>query len=148
MTLIVNNYLREETFQYKDETTNFELVDGGKWYFIEIERLLNNELLQKEQMEALQLKGDEVQLPKAKGIGYSGKGVQFEYGGKRYDATATNLAVLQEALQTGDVPFYWNRDRFRKYGGTTDATIDVYVTDKAGRKIPDLSLHITIQVTE
>ena len=99
-------------------------------------------------METLQLKGDDIQLPKCKGAGYSGKGIQFEYGGKRYDTTAANLAVLQEALQTGDVPFYWNRDRFRKYGGTTDATIEVYITDKAARKIPDLSLHLTKQVAK
>ena len=28
MTIIVNNYLIEEKFQYKDESTNNNLVDG------------------------------------------------------------------------------------------------------------------------
>ena len=32
MTIIVNQYLREETFQYKDRITNWELADGGKRY--------------------------------------------------------------------------------------------------------------------
>ena len=45
MTIISDSYLREETFQYKDETTNGQLVDGGQWYFIEMQQLLEKELL-------------------------------------------------------------------------------------------------------
>lgn len=28
MTIIINNYLNEQKFQYKDESTNYNLVDG------------------------------------------------------------------------------------------------------------------------
>ena len=101
MTIIVNNYLREETFQYMDETTNFELVDGDKWYFVEIEKLLNNELLQADKLDALQFNADEVELPAGKGISYTGMGVQMEFNGNRYDMTASNQTVITEALMSG-----------------------------------------------
>ena len=67
MTIIVNNYLREEKFQYMDETTNFELADGDYWYFIEIQKLIENELLQADKLNSLQLNADEVGLPIRRG---------------------------------------------------------------------------------
>ena len=146
MTILANNYLREETFQYKDETTNYELTDGGKWYFIEMQKLLDNELLQADKLNSLQLNADEVKLPAGKGICYSGIGVQFEFGGKKYDCTNDNLAILQDALKSGNVKWYWNKDRFRKYGGTTTATLKVGIVDLNANLIPDLSITKDISV--
>lgn len=146
MTIICDYYLREETFQYKDGTTNWELVDGEKWYFIEMQQLLDNELLQANKLASLQLNADEVKLPAGKGICYSGIGVQFEYNNKKYDCTNDNLAILQEALKSGNVKWYWNKDRFRKYGGTTTATLKVGIVDLNANLIPDLSLEITKNV--
>jgi hypothetical protein len=146
MTIICDKYLREETFQYKDGTTNWELVDGEKWYFIEMQKLLDNELLQADKLNSLQLNADEVELPAGKGICYSGIGVQFEFGGKKYDSTDDNLAILQEALKSGHVKWYWNKDRFRKYGGTTTATFKVGIVNLNANLIPDLSLEITKNV--
>ena len=143
MTIICDNYLREETFQYKDETTNGQLVDGGKWYFFEIQQLLDHELLQADQLNSLQLKADEVELPSGKGLCYAGIGVQFEYDGHRYDCIETNLATLQEALKSGAIKWYWNKDRFRKYGGTTSATLKAYIMDCNYNRIPDLQLEVT-----
>ena len=148
MTLIVNHYLREETFQYMDETTNFELVDGDKWYFIEIEKLLNKELLQADKLDALQFNADEVELPAGKGICYTGMGVQMEFNGKRYDMTAGNLAVIQEALMSGNAKWFWTKDRFKKYGGSGKTSLSVLVVDKEGKKIPKFQLSISKTVTE
>lgn len=141
MEIIVNNYLREETFQYMDETTNWELADGGKWYFLKMEELLNNELLQAGKLESLVLQGDDVALPQGKGICYMGKGVQFEVDGARHNLSDTS--ALTAALKAGNARWYWNRSLFRKQGGTTSAELDVYITDLNGEKIPDLHLTIT-----
>lgn len=147
MTIIVNNYLIEETFQYKDETTNGQLMDGEEWYFIDMQKLLDNELLQAGQLSILQLNADEVELPDGKGICYSGMGVQFEYEGKKYDASAAaNFSVLQEALKSGKARWYWNKDRFRKYGGTHSADLQVFIVGKEGEKIPDFQLSVSKNV--
>lgn len=143
MTIIVNQYLREETFQYMDETTNGQLVDGGKWYFIEIQQLLDHELLQADQLNTLQFNADEVELPFSQGLCYAGIGVQFEYKGQRYDCIEANLAILKEALKSGSIKWYWNKDRFRKYGGTTSATLKAYIMDCNYNSIPDLQLEVT-----
>lgn len=148
MTIIVDNYLHEETFQYKDETTNWELADGGKWYFIKIDQLLRNELLHAGELENLQLNTPDVALPGGNGICYMGLGVQLEHNGKRYDMTAGNQSVVQEALRSGTAKWRWNRDRFLKYGGTGTATVDVFVVDKAGDRIPDCQLSVNKHVTK
>ena len=141
MDVIVNKYLREETFQYKDSTTNWQLVDGGQWYFIKAEELMDNELLQAEKLERLTLNGDDVELPFGRGICYLGKGVQFELDGVRHDISET--AALTEALKAGSAKWYWNRRAFRRYGDADIVDLHVYVVDKNGEKFPDLELNIT-----
>ena len=142
MTIIVNQYLREETFQYKDKTTNWELADGGKWYFIEMEKLLEKELLLADQLNSLQLDADEVELPLGPGLCYTGKGVQFEYGGKRYLTSEANQDVLTQALQSGTAKWYWNKTLSKKCGGKDSAQLHAYIVDKEGKRIPDLHLEI------
>jgi hypothetical protein len=73
MTIIVNNYLKKERFQYKDETTNWELVDGDYRYFIDIQKLLKSELLQSDKIDKVQFNSDLVELPSSNGICYTGK---------------------------------------------------------------------------
>lgn len=141
MEVIVNNYLREETFQYMDETTNWELADGGKWYFLKMDELLNNELLQAGKLETLNLAGDDVALPQGKGICYVGRGVQFEVDGTRHNLS--DASALSQALKAGNAHWYWNRSLWRKQGGTNQAELDVYVTDLNGETIPDLHLTVT-----
>ena len=143
MTIIVNQYLREETFQYMDETTNGQLVDGGRWYFIEIQQLLDHELLQADQLNSLQFNADEVELPFSQGLCYAGLGVQFEYESEKYDCIEANISTLKEALKSGNIKWYWNKDRFRKYGGTDSATLKAYIIDCNYNRIPDLQLEVT-----
>ena len=142
MTIIVNNYLIQEKFQYKDETTNWELRDGDYRYFIDIQPLLDNELLQKDKFNAILFNADEVALPSGNGICYVGKGIQLEYDGQKYDITVNNQAVILKALKSGNAKWYWNRDRFLKYGGAATVTFAVYITDINGNKIPNLTLTV------
>ena len=144
MTIIVNQYLREETFQYMDETTNGQLVDGGQWYFIEIQQLLDHELLQADQLNSLQFDAaDEVELPFNQGLCYAGLGVQFEYEGQKYDCIEANLSTLKEALKSGTIKWYWSKDRFRKYVSKDSTTLKAYIIDCNYNRIPDLQLEVT-----
>lgn len=146
MTIIVNQYLREETFQYIEPATKGQFVDGGKWYFIEIQQLLDHELLQADQLNSLEFNADEVELPFSQGLCYAGLGVQFEYEGQKYDCIKANLAPLKEALKSGAIKWYWNKDRFRKYGGTDSATLKAYIMDCNYNSIPDLQLELNKKV--
>ena len=143
MTIIVKNYLIQEKFQYKDETTNWELVDGDYWYFIDMQKLLKSELLQSDKIEKIQLNSDMVSLPGGPGICYTGKWIQFEYEWEKHNVTSENQSVLNQALKSGNVKWYWHKDSFKKYGWTDSANFDVYVVDKNWKKIPDVHLSIT-----
>lgn len=143
MTIIANNYLREETIQYKDETTNGELADGGQWYFIEIQHLLDHELLKADQLNSLKFNADEVELPFSQGLCYAGLGVQFEYEGQKYDCIEANLSTLKDALKSGNIKWYWNKDRFRKYVSKDSTTLKAYIMDCNYNSIPDLQLELT-----
>lgn len=142
MTVLVKNYLIGEKFQYMDESTNWNLVGGDYWYFIDIKKLLKEELLKEEKINSIRLNKEQVELPHGQGICYTGKGILFEYGGKTYETTDKNQAVLTEALKSGDVRWYWNKSNLSKYGDTTTSTFYVYVVDKKGQKIPDLYMSV------
>ena len=150
MTIIVNEYLREETYQYigepnrgkQNEAANGQFKDGGQWYFIEIQQLLEKELLQADQLNSLQFDGDEVELPLGPGLCYTGKGIQFEYEGKRYLTSEANQAILTEALKSGTAKWYWNKTLSKKCGGNGSATFNAYIVDKSGRRFPTLHLEI------
>ena len=150
MTIIVNQYLREETYQYigepkrgkQNEAADGQFKDGGQWYFIEIQQLLEKELLLSDQLNSLQFDGDEVELPLGPGLCYTGKGIQFEYEGKRYLTSETNQTILTEALKSGTAKWYWNKTLFKKCGGKDSAQLHAYIVDKEGKRIPDLHLEI------
>lgn len=146
MTIIVNEYLREETFQYKDENNNYKLTDGGQWYFIEIQQLLEKELLLADQFSSLQFDGDEVELPVGPGLCYTGKGIQFEYEGQRYLTSEANQAIMTEALKSGTAKWYWNKTLSKKCGGKDSATFNVYIVDKQGQRFPNLHLEINQRI--
>ena len=147
MTIIVKNYLIQEKFQYKDETTNWELVDGDYWYFIDMQKLLKSELLQSDKIEKIQLNSNLVSLPGGPGICYTGKWIQFEYEWEKHNVTSENQSVLNQALKSGNVKWYWHKDSFKKYGWTDSANFDVYVVDKNWKKIPDAHLSITKNIS-
>ena len=146
MTIIINNYFTEETFQYKDETTNRELADWGKWYFINMQKLLQNELVQSDKIEKLQFNTDITELPSGRWLCYVGMGIQFEYGGEWYNMTKENEDKFRTIVANNDIKWRWNKTSWRKYGGVGTVTFDVYVLDKQGDKIPDLHLSFSKSV--
>jgi hypothetical protein len=142
MTIISDSYLREETFQYKDETTNWKLKDWWKRYFIEMQNLLNNELLQSPKIQNLQFSSDSVELPSGQWLCYTWVWIQFEYEWKKYMTTETNQSILNQALKSWKVKWYWDKTAFKKCGWKDSAKFDAYIVDKAWKKIPDLHLQI------
>ena len=109
--------------------------------------LLDNELLQKDRINATQFNTADVELPSGKGICYIGRGIQMEYNGERYEMCDDHLDIIKEALKSDEIKWYWNMDRFKKYGGTDSVTLDVHIVDKAGEFIPNLHLSILKNVT-
>lgn len=142
MSIICDNYLREETFQYKDKTTNRELADWWKRYFIEMQNLLNNELLLSDQINNLAFHSDNVELPNGQWICYTGTWIQFEYEWKRYTTTDTNHSILDQALKSWKVKWYWDKTLSKKCGWKDSAKFNVYIVDKEWKRIPDLHLQI------
>ena len=146
MTIIVNNYLNEQKFQYKDETTNNNLVDGWERYFVDIQKLLESELLQSKAIDNIQLNSNLIKLPSGKWICYVGKWIQFEFNWKKYDVTSATQSILDQALKSWNVTRYRNKHMFKKYWWTNSAQFDTYVVDKQWNKIPNLSKSITKSV--
>ena len=70
----------------------------------------------------------------------------MEYNGQRYDMTDAHKTVVQTALKSGNVKWYWNNTRFRKYGGTGSVTIKAQYTDSQGNPVPDVALSVTKNV--
>lgn len=146
MTIMYNNYLTKKKFQYKDETTNWELVDGDYWYFIDIWKLLKNELLQADKLNDIQFDKDSIELPDGKGICYTGKGVQFTIDGNTYDMTEENRTTLENAVKSGkEITWTYNADQAKKYGVTGENSITVQVMDTKARIIPDLSISVQVR---
>ena len=67
MDIIDSKYIKEETFQYMDETTNYVLVDGGRRYHLKEQELVDNELLFTEDIENLKFNTDRIKLPSVSG---------------------------------------------------------------------------------
>ena len=134
MDIIDQNYLVEETFKYKDETTG-ELKDGGKWYSLDAQKVIHNEMWQLNELETLSLtpSSAEIQLPTRKGLYYEGMGVCFKYQGKAYENVKANQAILEQALKSGAVEWYFNGNQFRKEGGKGTLTLTVGSTDNNAR---------------
>ena len=142
MTIICDSYLREETFQYKDAAANWALVDWWKRYFIQMQDLLNNELLHSDKIQNLSFNSDNVALPNGQWICYSGLWIQFEYEWKRYTTTDTNQSILNQALKSWKVKWYWDKKVFKKYGWKDSVKFNAYIVDKAWKRIPNLHLQI------
>lgn len=139
MTIMIDNYLRAETMKFKDESGSIQ--NGDKWYFFDTAKFLDEELLHKKTIEGIKLNADEVALPSIADICYTGKGIMFEYNGQKYDIT--DSAHLKAALTSGaTIRYFWNKKLYRKYGGTTTATIKALYIDTHGKYVPDVECTI------
>ncbi len=107
---------------------------------------MNGEILHKSDIDAIQLNSDDVELPSLTGIIYEGVGIQFEYDGKRYDVTDT--AHLTAALASASpLRWFWNKTRYRKYGGSGSVILTALYVDTHGKAVPDVKLSVTKTVT-
>ena len=141
MTIMIEKYLRAETFKYKNDEGN--IVNGDKWYFYDTEKFLNEEILHKSTIDAIILNAEDVALPSITDICYTGKGVQFEYNGQRYDITDT--AHLKAALTSNrPIQYFWNKTRYLKYGGKASgqATIKALYLDTHGHTVPGVEISV------
>ena len=139
MTIMINNYLTEDTFKYKNDNGN--IVNWEKWYFFNTDKFIKNEILSQASINSIQFNSNDVQLPSDNWLCYVWKWIQFEYNGQRYDVC--NQAMLNQAITSwNNIQRYWNKDSFLKYWGTTNVNFKVYVLDKNGKIIPDVSLDV------
>ena len=90
---------------------------------------------QLDKLEALSLSSSsaEIQLPTRKGLYYEGMGVYFKYEGQAYENVKANQAILEQALKSGSVEWYFNGNQFRKEGGKSTLTLTVGSTDNDAR---------------
>ena len=145
-TILQENYLREETFKYVDDSDG-SIQDGGLWYFFDTDKFFEYEVLQKEAVDAAVAKiagqagNDAVALPSGYGICYTGPGVQFEVGGTRYDMTEENRAAFEAAWSAdpASVTWYFSPLQALVYGASGTAQLTVGVLDTSARLVPDIS---------
>ena len=83
------------------------------------------------ELETIQLTSSsgEILLPARTGLYYEGMGFYFKYEGKNYESVKANQAVLEQALKSGAVEWYFNGNQFRKEGGKGSVTLNVCSTD-------------------
>ena len=147
-TIMQERYLREETFKYKDPADGL-VKNGGKWYFIDSDKFIEEEILHKAEVLALlnNAPGSQsiIELSGFPGACYEGPGIYFSVDGTTYEMTGANRGTLESAVRSGSaVSWTYSADRARKYGVSGGKTITVHVMDKQARLIPDVSM--TVQV--
>ena len=153
-TILQENYLREETFKYVDDSDS-SIKDGGQWYFFDTDKFFAYEVLQKEAVDAAVEKiagqaGNDasIALPGGYGICYTGPGVQFEVAGNRLDMTEENRAAF-EAAWTADpsaVKWYFSPLQALLYGASGTSELTVGVLDTSAHLIPDVSRTVTVSL--
>ena len=153
-TILQENYLREETFKYVDDSDS-SIKDGGLWYFFNTDKFFAYEVLQKDAVDAAVEKisgqaGNDasVALPGGYGICYTGPGVQFEVAGNRLDMTEENRAAF-EAAWTADpsaVKWYFSPLQALIYGASGTSELTVGVLDTSAHLIPDVSRTVTVSL--
>ena len=152
-TILQENYLREETFKYVDDSDG-SIKDGGLWYFFNTDKFFEYEVLQKEAVDAAVEKiagqagndGAAVALPDGYGICYTGPGVQFEVGGVLYDNTEENRAAFESAwtADPASVKWFFSPLQARVYGASGTAELTVGVLDTSAHLIPDVSRTVPV----
>lgn len=156
-TILQENYLREETFKYVDDSEGGAIKDGGLWYFFDTDKFFECEVLHKEAVDAALEEiagqaGNEgsggvcVELPSGYGLCYTGPGIQFEFGGTRLDMTEENRAAFEIAWKAdpASVKWYFNSASTAAFGASGSVNIEVRVLDKDARLIPDISRTVTV----
>ena len=158
-TILINKYYIEQPYYYKD--TYWSIKEWGKWYFIDVEKFLEEEVLRKSEVlraidssappqndngAAGQNDNQAIALPSGAGLCYSGMGIMFEVDGQRYPMTETNRQILEEAVKSGkDISWSWSKILSLKQGGPATPSIEVRYLDTKARIIPDLCFSVELK---
>ena len=144
-TILIDKYYIEEPYYYKD--IDGEIKEGGKWYFIDAEKFLEEEVLRKsviqKAIDSSAPPQNDIALPSGAGLCYSGMGIMFEVEGQSYPMTEANRQTLEEAVKSGkDISWSWSKIHSLKQGGPATPSIEVRYLDTKARIIPDLQITI------
>jgi len=144
MDILVNNYLRREKIRYKDENTNGNVVDSEYFrYFIDAQKIIENELLHISEIENIQFKSWITELPNNKWICYTGKWIMFEYNGQSYEASEKNQSILKQWLMSWNITKrYWDSNKSKKQWDK-NPNFKVFVVDKKWEMVPSTQRNIS-----
>ena len=137
-TILINKYYIEQPYYYKD--TDWSIKEWGKWYFIDVNKFINEEILHKSSVEAIQLNSDDVELPSFPWLCYEWYWIQFECDWKRYDCTEDSK-LINFIKQKKTIKWFSNKKRFLQYWWKWVADIKVFYLNTNWEIIPDLQIN-------
>ena len=137
-TILINKYYIEQPYYYKD--TDWSIKEWGKWYFIDVNKFINEEILHKSSIEAIQLNSDNVELPSFPWLCYEWYWIQFECDWKRYDCTEDSK-LINFIKQKKTIKWFSNKKRFLQYWWKWVADIKVFYLNTNWEIIPDLQIN-------
>lgn len=144
-TIMQEHYFRAETMKYKDD--DGVVKEGGHWHFFKTDEFIEDEILQKDAVDAaFSGVAQVIELPSSGGLCYNGPGIQFVVDGKSYEMVEQNRSALLSALSGNkDVKWTFSRELADKYVSGS-ASITVRVVDHSGVLIPDIKRTLTVTI--
>ena len=144
-TIMQEHYFRAETMKYKDD--DGVVKEGGHWHFFKTDEFIEDEILQKDAVDAaFSGVAQVIELPSSGGLCYNGPGIQFVVDGKSYEMVEQNRSALLSALSGNkDVKWTFSRELADKYVSGS-ASITVRVVDHSGELIPDIKRTLTVTI--
>lgn len=138
-SIMLDNYYNWEPIKYKDEN-DWTIKDWVTKYRPNTGKLINEEILHKTEIEAVQLNSEDTPLPSYDWIYYLWPSIQFEYQWKRYNPS-DNYDVRQTAISSWEkIQYYSNTTLDIKRGWKWSTSFEVGVLDKSGKKMTDVEI--------
>lgn len=129
--------------RYKDEDGTVK--EGGDWHFFKTDVFIANEILHNDAVDSALSSGtEEIVLPSAGGLCYTGPGIQFEVDGVVHEMTDSNRDVFISSVSDGkEIKWTFNRSIANKYASeSTD--INIRIMDRDASLIPDISRSLSV----
>lgn len=141
--IMQEHYFRAETMKYKDD--DGVVKEGGHWHFFKTDEFIEDEILQKDAVDAaFSGVAQVIELPSSGGLCYFGPGIQFTIDGSTYEMTESNRSTLVSAISAGkDVKWTFSRTVAKTYV-TGSADVTIRVIDHSGSLIPDIKRTVTV----
>ena len=142
-SIMQEKYFRAEKMRYKDEDGTVK--EGGDWHFFKTDVFIANEILHNDAVDSALSSGtEEIVLPSAGGLCYTGPGIQFEVDGVVHEMTDSNRDVFISSVSDGkEIKWTFNRSIANKYASeSTD--INIRIMDRDASLIPDISRSLSV----